>query len=1598
MGVNSPPSVAEMGTRPSLLTPTRRGALPIHGGSGRSQIPPRDTSARTVAPMAIFPRLRLPGSSKPALHYPDLRNIADTGLDGRPVVGERDYDDLMVHRTWREYEQDSPGHVRYFMYHLSQRNPGDTVYAPFYKAVRMIRLTRVPRYLRQATVNGNGSGAAFEQQRDVLAALREQDIMFINLIAKSNRLPLVFSYGVQAVGATALEAQQAADEAYAVLKGQLDGTYQQLMYAPLTVEEGEILARHQVEWNNIAIARGRPVPTGGSMGNAGLLDGNRTDVENMNNQLESFIRGMSDKNFLLTLVTVPLAPADITLAWRNITQKLSDVRSDQSGTRSVSAGVSLPLMMGTSVGDGHTASHGLTSTEGVGSSDSYAKGVTDSTSDALSTTTTDGTNSGTSLTDTTGIAQAVSQSQAHGTSSGTSASGADSITSGVNASQGTSSGSSQTDTAGTNATNTEGVNASQTEGTSRTDTTGTSQTNTEGTSRTDTEGTSRTDTTGTSRTDTEGTSRTDTTGTSRTDTQGTSRTDTEGTSRTNTEGTSRTDTEGSSRTRTEGSSDTRTEGTSRTRTEGSSDTTTRGTNESSTTGRNHSIANQDGHSQTEGTNRGGSSSRGSGTNTGWSTGSGSSHGGNQGISGGVPGFSGNEGNNWGNNNSDGVSGGSSTNNSQGTNWGNSESSTDSSSRTNSRGTSNSETEGSSRSNAHGTSESNARGTSRSDAHSVSESVARGTSESVARGTSESVARGTSESTARGTSQSTAVGTSQSTASGTSQSTAVGTSQSTAAGTSQSTAMGTSQSTAMGTSQSTAAGVSSAATSGTSASTALGTSQATAMGVNQGVNASTGTSDSSGHTNTQGTNQGVNATSTGGTSSTDSSSRANGATQGVSNSQSSGATNTAGRSVSDTNTAGTSTNQSLSDAYQVALARTAGQSASLAVAPNFGVTMSKQTFDEGKRVLGDLLEAQQRRYIEGIESGAFLYQMFLTTPDRETLVAGSGLLKAAFWGAGGPDKRLPQPFHTMDTFGDTTDTHTEEAGRLLTHAGVFSSYRKREPQTGLVEPFLYSTYVTPGEAATFCHPPTTESSGLLAVQDSMPVLSMPADRQDKQMYLGHVFNGERAVCSNVKYGFDPRELVHLLLTGVTGSGKTTSLMRLLLGLTDAETPYAATVGEGVFAQQTTRQSKASVLALDWMSNMRDLAGVVPADRFRFYHLLKPQLGKFTWNLLAVPAEGMSTQEWLNSQADNFTASFALGDFGRSLIAELLTDLYSANRLVDTELVPAVTDDNGVVLRAAYVLPAIDPSRLDMSRARLDANGAQTLSAMDDPSLSRCVGIQHLAALVVAKMEEHGTQEAGRAAGTAIRDRLQSLWRRLQYFAPGGQFENMLSFDPDPLTHHCLGVTDLVDPDRGLVTVVETDGLDLHARRLILGSVLMAVYRYGLFHGDGTFDHQGQGPGVWVVLEEAHELFGESARDEDAASVATRNALYESMFRRCRALGMHLIAVAQNPSSLPEAVTSNISTVVVHQLMAQDDRLRIASLLNWDKAPIGGNLREIRWLGELPRGHCVVRTPPMVSWLEAAPTNIVADPAGLRRITDQQLSDHATRQEHMVRQRG
>jgi hypothetical protein len=1335
-------------------------------------------------------------------------------LRGVPDV---DYDDLRVHRNWREYEPDRPDEVRYFMYQMSQRDLGDSQWRGYWKAVRFLRVTRVPRYLRQ--IQTSASGTVFDHQRKLLAGLREQQVLFLNVVANMPGSPLIFAYGVQAVGTSPEVAQAEADRAYAVLETLLDGVYQQLEYQPLSVTDGENLVRYQNEWRAIGYARGRPRPLGGDGGVDSWLDGNRTDVENTANMLETFIRGMSDRPFLMSMVTVPLSPFEINGAWKNVADRLSEVRSDQSGTRSVTAGIALPMT--TTVGDSHTdgTSHQTGHTLGQGTADSLGHTST--------------------------------YTEAHGVSAG------ESLSRGVTVGESAS------------VSHTEGQNAGFSQ------TTGLSEAISQGISA------------GESMSHSQGTSLSEGIGT----TSGVSHGVNVGHSLT--EGTSLSHSQSNQVAENWGSTSSLSQGVSSS--QSLSESVSSGANWSS------SLADQitAGMSRMEGLSQNHSTAVAQAMST------------QDALSDSIrDNFSSQWGANLGLNG--GLAGGG-LNASEGVGWG--------------RDAGHTSTFGSTLTGT-GT-----QGVGMSSQ--IGDSLSRGVTTSESLGGSYN----------QGVSAANSVG--QSMTSGQSLTQGASVSQGQAVGQSMSTAIGQSYGQSVGASES------------LSHSAGLGRNEGLSQGVNTGQNLSASAGSSAANTASIGQ------------------STANTVSQGQSQSMTDTIGSNTGRSFTQSASAAESlassvmANRASSDAYVSAVSRSMQNSQALGAVPSFGMMWSRNTFDESRRMVGDMLQAQMNRYMEGIEGGAFYYQLSLACPDSNALGAAAGLLKAAFWGSGVDQGRLPQPFHVA------TDFAADEAARMWAHHAAFTLYRKRERRMELIEPYQWSTFLVPSEGAAMTHPPTAEAAGLLTQHDSMPVFAMPAGREDRDLYLGHLINGERGKVTTQRFGIDLDEITHMLLSGTTGSGKTTFLQRLLAELARQRREIVDVTPTGVRRADTV----AGALVIDWGAarSYRGLANIVGADRFRLWDLADRRVGGFRWNLLALPVDDMDPLDWAGTISDLFMVSYGLRDYGRSLFFECVSDLYSANRLEEYVLRPAVLDGDGRELRAPIVLPRLDESQIGDGIVAVDANGVRIANVRTHPQLSRLVGIEHVAVMIASKIELAATPEGKALGGADQINRLQSVWRRLMPFAPGHPLHQIIAVDRDLSDNTGVRVTDLVDPDTGLFTVLEVDGLDLMNRRLILGGIIQALYRWGTHQRAGFFDHQGKGPGTWLVLEEAHELFGAHSNGEDSEAANTRVTMYETLFRRSRQLGMRIIAAVQNPSEVPNAITGNCSTIVTSRVYTAEDKAAICALFNW-MTQIGQQIRESRYLGEMAIGHFLIRMDSKDHFLDAAPVHVAVDPPALPEIGD------------------
>ncbi|MBT9258139.1 MAG: serine-rich protein [Clostridiales bacterium] len=390
-----------------------------------------------------------------------------------------------------------------------------------YKYVRLIRVLRVPYRERELET-------FIDIHKDLLAGVWQANTHFLTLIentVRPSQIGLVYYYGVQGTSDNPREALDTAQHAYYTLRALLQGNYAQLMYRPADSEELFRVLEKTQKLPRFVLFRGIPQArkTAGDVPKTGIAGPVSKVVEQ---QVEEFVRAMINRNFLYFLQAQPVAYGEIARGLDFVSRDYSRWASQTQGTKTVSAGLTMPFVMmgstGTATSEGQTATHGDTDTQSISRTDtvstsetvgithgvgqnqsvSYGESVgtsqTAGISQGLSSSTTIGHSEGTTVgvTDTTSISHSQGQSitQTHGTSQsyGTSESETYTTTRGTSETTGVSHSWDQSFSEGVSVSHTEGASQSQGATAGISETTGGSESRSAGESRTSSTGTSTT--------------------------------------------------------------------------------------------------------------------------------------------------------------------------------------------------------------------------------------------------------------------------------------------------------------------------------------------------------------------------------------------------------------------------------------------------------------------------------------------------------------------------------------------------------------------------------------------------------------------------------------------------------------------------------------------------------------------------------------------------------------------------------------------------------------------------------------------------------------------------------------------------------------------------------------------------------------------------------------------------------------------------------------------------------------------------------------------------------------------------------------------------
>lgn len=714
---------------------------------------------------------------------------------------------------------------------------------------------------------------------------------------------------------------------------------------------------------------------------------------------------------------------------------------------------------------------------------------------------------------------------------------------------------------------------------------------------------------------------------------------------------------------------------------------------------------------------------------------------------------------------------------------------------------------------------------------------------------------------------------------TSFSSGISNSTSTSQGTSQSVSNGTGTSTSYGSGDSYSTGYSESTgrSSGNSFSQSLGASQGASSGTSLSKGVSSGASES------VGTSQSIS--------------------RGISTSTSLGrsATQSAGKSAG--NTSGQSTSSGTSGSS------TQGLSGSMGLGPSlsFGKTFAWE--DREVTHLLDLLDYSTQRIVKATNNlGMWFTDIYIATESEEASSAATQVAMSAW-----------HDYTVMTCPLQVYKPSEQEKQYLFKHMSVFSPSLKKEGIPGEFESYKYTTMLLSDELNAYSHPPRVNVGGIQAAVDDPPVLTIPGDRQNGEVFLGYVANTEayslnRGYRTDFKYTLRSDEIHHAYISGASRSGKTVAARRLV-----AETYNHVRRGE--------KKKRMRFLIMDPKQDWRALAKVIPADKFRFYSLGDPTFHPIRMNLMKIP-KGVYTERYADKLREIFIRSYGLGDRGFQILGKAINEVYTKAGCYDPDVRYNTVNKNGIY-------PATE--------------------------LSKDLTLEDVCRQLEKDMEE-----------TKARDRAEAIQRVLDRMDSFAQPLSAIYTVFCNRGEGCMGIDDLLGADD--VVVLESYGMDTMTSNFIFGLVTSGVYQYAVSNG-GFVKPDDQYETV-LVIEEANQVLIND--DDDNLSGANP---FEVILDQSAGYGMFIWTLTQKISDMPRSVLANSALKIIGRQDDEDDIKK--SIVQIGKDAMIADRVFKNWLPDQPTGWFIIKSSRNRDFTKNAPVHVLIEYMDVEPPTNEEL---------------
>ena len=745
-------------------------------------------------------------------------------------------------------------------------------------------------------------------------------------------------------------------------------------------------------------------------------------------------------------------------------------------------------------------------------------------------------------------------------------------------------------------------------------------------------------------------------------------------------------------------------------------------------------------------------------------------------------------------------------------------------------------------------------------------------------------------------------------------------------------------------QSDSVGRNSSSTSGTS----WGTNTSTNEGGSSGTNNSFGTNYGENTSHTDGTNEGTSISGNGnlfgfagvnvGTNFGSSESETKGSSTGGSSSfgTNTGATwgSSTGSNEGGNSSISTGTNESSTKGFSSSenvgtntstgsnFGKTTGSSMSAGLSPSLNIGKTYQWQDMTVAYICELLTLQNSRLKSMTDGdGGFFVDVYISCDNNETQKAIEALI-ASTWV--NPDGKVDL------VHGEIPQPAVQK--KLSLHMQALSPCLEVQYNKNKGYYYKFSSILRSSEVAAYTHPPRVSIGGLDNAMDDRPKFRIPNDRQNKEIFVGHVISGERfsydqalkhrglGYLTDFKYSIGGNELHHAFISGQAGSGKSVLARRLISQL------FANTYTTN---KMTGKKQKKRVLILDPKGEWRLMGNVVEEGKFKFHSVADPNFHPLPLNLLRCP-KYIRPYEYLTMVTEHFCPAYGLLDRAVAQIRSVIFDLYTE--------VGAFQEGDEVY----------DPCK---------ANERTKNVTLED---------------VYNRLKQQ-LEDAEKSNQRNQIDALQTYLTRLDMFSKPHSTEYIM---------FCKRGGDSIDTLLGgdEVTVVESNGLPKAAQSFFFVLLMDGIFRYA--QGVKGFYREGQYE-TFIVLEEANTVLISSNSGGGNDNNENNNSLQRvsEVIDQSRSYGLFIWTITQKIASMPNSVVANSGLTFIGRSTSEQDINVALTALGYDSKLKDLDVR--RFIPRMPIGEFIISVKKGEHEIEQVPTLVKVSPLDVDIPSDEEL---------------